>query len=107
MTRQRWIYPGNGEEPFRVDDDYRPDPRAEYHVMGDIKPYRSMVDGSIIQSRSRHREHLRDHGMLEVGNDSRVMNPRYVPPGDTIPSAKPDLIRALQEVKERVRHQRR
>ena len=107
MSKQRWIYPGNGQEPFEVTDDYVPEPRAGYYVAGDIQPYRSMVDGSIIQSRSRHREHLRQHGMIEVGNDSSVKNPRYVPPGETLPSAKPDLIRALQQVKERVRNQRR
>ena len=39
-------------------------------IMGDIAPYQSMIDGSMIQSRSRHREHLRDNGCIEVGNES-------------------------------------
>ena len=38
-------------------------------IMGDIAPYQSMIDGSMIQSRSRHREHLRDNGCVEVGNE--------------------------------------
>jgi hypothetical protein len=38
-------------------------------VMPDIAPYRSMIDGSIINSRSEHRAHLRAHGCLEVGNE--------------------------------------
>lgn len=38
-------------------------------VMPDIAPYRSMITGEIITSRSRHREHLRAHGYEEVGND--------------------------------------
>jgi hypothetical protein len=29
-----------------------------------------MIDGSIIQSRSRHREHLQANGCIEVGNES-------------------------------------
>jgi len=39
-------------------------------IMGDITPYQSMIDGSMIQSRSRHREHLRANGCIEVGNES-------------------------------------
>jgi hypothetical protein len=39
-------------------------------IMGDITPYQSMIDGSMIQSRSRHREHLKNNGCIEVGNES-------------------------------------
>ena len=35
----------------------------------DIQPYISQVDGSWITSRSRHRDHLKQHRMVEVGND--------------------------------------
>ncbi len=38
-------------------------------VMGDIQPYRSTIDGSLISSRSRHREHLLAHNCIEVGNE--------------------------------------
>lgn len=48
-------------------------------VMGDIQPYKSMIDGSLITSRSHHREHLRAHGCVEVGNDSSVLNPKKRP----------------------------
>jgi hypothetical protein len=37
--------------------------------MPDIQPYQSMIDGSMITSRSRHREHLQAHGCIEVGNE--------------------------------------
>jgi hypothetical protein len=52
-------------------------------VMPDIKPYQSMIDGSMITSRSRHREHLREHGCLEVGNETKYLKPKPVqtPPG--------------------------
>jgi len=38
-------------------------------VIRDIGPYKSMIDGSIIDGRRRHRDHLRAHGCIEVGNE--------------------------------------
>ena len=49
-------------------------PPAAAKVISDITPYISMVDGSVISSRSKHREHLKAHGCVEVGNES--MEPR-------------------------------
>lgn len=42
-------------------------------VMKDIEPYQSMITGERITSRSHHREHLRDHECVEVGNDKPVI----------------------------------
>ena len=39
-------------------------------IMPDIKPYRSMITGEMINSRSKHREHLKQHGCVEVGNET-------------------------------------
>ena len=56
-------------------------PRDEYYarkyahvsqahmVMSDIGEYRSVIDKSIIGGRRQHREHLRAHGCVEVGNE--------------------------------------
>lgn len=38
-------------------------------VISDIEGYISQVDGSWIDSRSKHRSHLKEHRMIEVGND--------------------------------------
>jgi hypothetical protein len=38
-------------------------------VMSDIEPYISQVDGSVIESRSKHKAHLKQHRMVELGND--------------------------------------
>ena len=38
-------------------------------VMRDIGEYVSPVDGATITSRSQHRDHLRTHGLVEVGNE--------------------------------------
>ena len=43
-------------------------------VISDIEPYISQIDGSLITSRSKHREHLQAHGCVEVGNEK--MEPR-------------------------------
>jgi len=47
-------------------------------VMNDIQPYKSMIDGTMIQSRSKHREHLRDNGCFEIGNEK--METKINPP---------------------------
>ena len=38
-------------------------------VTSDIGGYISQIDGSWIGSRSKHRDHLKRHGMVELGND--------------------------------------
>jgi hypothetical protein len=50
-------------------------------VMPDIQPYKSMIDGSMITSRSIHRDHLRQHNCFEVGNEK--METKLPPPVDT------------------------
>ena len=44
-------------------------------IMGDIQPYKSMIDGSMITSRSHHRNHLKDHDCIEVGNEKMESKP--------------------------------
>lgn len=43
--------------------------REAPRVMSDIGGYISQIDGSYIESRSKHRDHLKRHGMIELGND--------------------------------------
>ena len=47
-------------------------------VMPDIKPYKSMIDGSMITSRSVHRDHLRQHNCFEVGNEKMESKPPVI-----------------------------
>lgn len=42
-------------------------------VIGDIKPYQSMIDGRMITSRSQHREHLKANGCVEVGDQTQAL----------------------------------
>lgn len=92
--RERIIYGNDGQGPVAryVDgelvfarEEQAPRFNAQrQHVMPDIQPYQSMIDGTWIKSRSQHREHLRQHGCEEVGNDSslyRKPRPIEPPPG--------------------------
>lgn len=38
-------------------------------LIRDIQPYRSIVDGSVVSGRRQHKDHLRAHGCVEVGNE--------------------------------------
>lgn len=40
-----------------------------FGIIPDIQPYISQIDGSVIESRAKHRAHLRDNGCIEVGNE--------------------------------------
>lgn len=52
-------------------------------VAADIQPYQSMCDGSMITSRSQHRAHLKQHGVVELGNEKIAPPPSSIkpPPG--------------------------
>jgi hypothetical protein len=45
-------------------------------VMSDIDGYISQVDGSWINSRSKHKAHLKQHRMIELGNDVPMQHAR-------------------------------
>lgn len=46
------------------------DAKGRYHyVVPDITPYKSMIDGKMVTSRSEHRRHLKANNCIEVGND--------------------------------------
>ena len=64
-------------------------------VMKDIEPYRSMADGSLITSRSRHREHLKRHNCIEIGNETKYLQPK---PLTSPPGLKEALLRATDQV---------
>ena len=44
-------------------------------VMSDIEGYVSQVDGTWIKSRSHHCSHLKEHRMIELGNDVVMKRP--------------------------------
>lgn len=48
---------------------------SRVNIISDIQPYKSMIDGHMVTSRSEHRNHLRDHGCIEVGNEKMESKP--------------------------------
>ncbi len=82
----------NGEL-VEVTQGYTREPAGPF-VMPDINPYISMADGSLITSRSKHREHLRVHNCQEVGNDPSVLNPKPRGIPDAAPQQRHELIRS-------------
>lgn len=48
-------------------------------VVKDIEPYRSVITREVIGGRKQHRDHLRAHGCIEVGNEKmKPRQPEYV-----------------------------
>lgn len=46
------------------------------NVMPDIQPYRSVVTGEVIGSRSTHKKHLKTHKLVELGNETPEAKPK-------------------------------
>lgn len=70
---------GNKQEIYRKLDEYDKMPDCcskpmrkvflPTQVMPDIQPYKSMVTGEMITSRSHHKRHLKEHNLNEIGNE--------------------------------------
>ena len=65
-------------------------------VSADIQPYQSQITGEMISSRSKHREHLRQHRCIEVGNETKHLIER-VKPLQSPPGLKETLIRVAND----------
>ncbi len=65
-----WNLPFEGEEADKAwEQKLEMSPKETAMVMSDIDGYISQVDGTWIKSRSQHRSHLKQHRMIELGND--------------------------------------
>lgn len=71
-------------------------PKSDYRVMTDLKPYKSAVTGEEIGGRKQHREHLKQHHLIEVGNEK--VNRK---PVNTMRPVKEDLLRTLHQLRNR------
>jgi len=85
---------GSVQEIFRKYEDYDDLPECcgerttrkfcAPRVMSDIQPYFSQATGTMITSRSQHRNHLKDNGLIEVGNEKMPgENREYKAPSET------------------------
>ena len=66
-----WWSPTIGKEAAEAswEEKQKQPVRMANMVQSDIDGYISQVDGSWISSRSQHRNHLKQHKMIELGND--------------------------------------
>lgn len=65
-------------------------------IINDIQPYRNTIDGKPIGGRRQHREFLKQHGCVEIGNDfNNAKSPKEVR-GDF--NVRPELSRAVHQV---------
>lgn len=63
-------------------------------VADDIKPYISQINGQVINSRSQHRKHLREHNCIEIGNETHHLKARPTEPPKGL---KEQLIKAVYQ----------
>ncbi len=94
MTRRRFIQDHETGELIEVDDDYSPRGPESSMIMPDIQPYKSMVNGEMITSRSHHRNLLKQHGLIEIGNETRYLKSKKPAPP---PGLKDHIIRAVKK----------
>jgi hypothetical protein len=62
-------------------------------IMKDIAAYRSPIDRTVISTRAAHRDHLKRHRVVELGNEQ--IKPK---PARTMPPLREDLMRAYDKV---------
>lgn len=69
MTRKRWIQDPVTHELVPAEEWRGPSASTSAYVVPDIAPYKSMITGEMITSRSQHRAHLAQHNCFEIGNE--------------------------------------
>lgn len=87
----------DGELVWLRADKMGPQTKQGPQVVRDLQPYKSMITGEMIDGRKRHRDHLKAHGCVEIGNDTSHLNRKPVP----IQGRKESLHRMLADVSER------
>ena len=96
--KEKWLELWNlsgeeGERQWQLKQEMHARPPKVNYVIPDIQAYRSMATGEYIQSRSAHRAHLKQHGLIELGNE-RIKPPEQKPD----PTIKRDIINAVNSV---------
>lgn len=67
------------------------------YSVGDQYDYVSVVDGSHISSKRAHREHLKRHGLIEIGNEKAEMKPLQAQiPKDSIRREMRDTVERMK-----------
>jgi len=97
MPRGRWIWdralkelvPAAEFYARKYSDVAASDTLSAPMLMKDVEPYRSVVTGEVIGGRRQHREHLKQHNCIEVGNEMpKARTPEGPKPGEIAASIK-------------------
>lgn len=73
-------------------------PNGSVYVIPDKAGYQSPMDGKFVEGRAAHREHMKVHGVIEVG-DQPIGNPQRT--GAPMGGMRTDIQRAIQELSSR------
>jgi hypothetical protein len=100
MVKDEWLRswgytPGTEDAETAWSEKQAFDHREAPYVFGDISEYTSTLDGSQITSRSQHREHMRKHDVIEVGNEYMKPTAHNI----SVPSAGRDIKRHIDRVR--------
>jgi hypothetical protein len=66
-------------------------------IQADIAPYKNMIDGRVITSRSHHRELLKRHNCIEVGNEYKAAM------GTPVATQKGEIAREIKDTIEQLK----
>jgi len=78
-TRGSFVFDPETNKLVPKDEYYGSSTVAAPFVMADIQPYKNMVDGKMITSRSHHREFLKANRLVEVGNEIKAHTQKQAP----------------------------
>ena len=77
MTRRKWIYHEDGSSEEVEVNQMMPMRNSAYIISEErnYKPYKSMITGEMIEGKKQHREHLKKHNKMEIGNEKVEYKP--------------------------------
>lgn len=74
MTKEEWLEMWKlsgeeGEKAWQATQEMHARRGDATYVIPDIEGYKSMATGEWIAGRRQHKEHLKRHGLIEIGNE--------------------------------------
>ena len=70
MTRKSWVYV-NGKAYEKGTEPQLGGEKAKYQIIPDIEPFKSPITGEVIRGRGHLRQHMKEHGVTNIGDYSQ------------------------------------
>jgi hypothetical protein len=96
-TRGSFVYDKEKGELVPKDEYYSVSVSNAPMIQADIAGYKSMVTGEWIGSRSTHRQHLKEHRLVEIGTETKAHLTKQAPKVDR-EGIKRDIHHAMQRL---------